>query len=156
MDTHIPILEILLRLLVAVGLGAALGLEREIRKKPAGLRTYTMVSLGSASFTLMTIEFAHQMMELVDRSTADPIRIIAGIVGGIGFLGAGTIIQSRGSVEGVTTAAGIWVVGAIGIAAGAGGYVIALLTLAFALAVLTCLGIVRGVAHWIKGKGSRE
>src|SRR5437867_9499732 len=87
--------DLILRLLLAVGLGAALGLEREYRRKPAGLRTNVLIALGSALFTIMSVQLAH------DGGTPD--RIAAQIVTGIGFLGGGAILRSRTSVHGMTT-----------------------------------------------------
>jgi putative Mg2+ transporter-C (MgtC) family protein len=129
------------RLLLALVYGALLGLERELRHKPAGLRTHMMVSLGAASFTLVSLQ-------LVAAATAqhglrsDPIRIVEGVTAGVGFLGGGSIIQSRGSVEGITTAAGMWVVGAIGIACGAGAYLLAMVTAILAFTILWVLGAI--------------
>lgn len=122
--------EMALRLGTALVLGALAGCDREMRGKPAGLKTFSLVSLGAATFTLITLSFMEQQ-QLADPNgrSWDPIRLVAGIVGGIGFLGAGTIFHAKGSIEGITTAAGIWIVGAIGMACGAGFYVIA--TMAF-------------------------
>lgn len=127
-----------LRLLVATLLGGVIGFERERLNKPAGLRTNMLVALGSAAFTLVGTE-ALGVVSIAQMETAhpdafriDPSRVIAGIVGGVGFLGAGTIIQSRGAVHGVTTAAGIWVCAAVGVAAGVGLYAVA--------AMITVLG----------------
>lgn len=122
----------LLRLLLALVLGGLAGLDRERRRKPAGLKTYAMVAIGSASFTLISLELIR-----FDAGTAyDPIRLVVGVIGGIGFLGAGTIIQAGGGIHGITTAAGIWMVGAIGVACGAGFYSIALLTFGVMMLVL--------------------
>src|SRR2546425_11075490 len=109
--------ELMLRLLLAAGLGAAIGLERELRQKPAGLRTNILIALGSALFTLLSLQLA--------RPGQDPERIAAQIVTGIGFLGAGAILHSGRVVHGLTTAATIWVNAAIGMAAGAGETAIA-------------------------------
>ncbi len=108
-------LEIILRLVVATILGAVVGIERELTRRPAGLRTHMLVSLGSASFTTLSI-FYFQI---------DPARIAASIVTGIGFIGAGSIIASRGHISGVTTAASLWTVAGVGLAAGVGAYMIA-------------------------------
>ena len=133
--------EILLRPLAAVVAGALLGLDREIHRKPAGLRTHMMVALGSAAFTAATLQLFEQMRQQGDRWTGvDPIRVISGIVGGVGFLGAAAIIQSRGAIEGVTTAASIWVVGAVGVACGAGYYRTAAVVVGYALVILVVIG----------------
>ena len=123
--------DLIARLLLAAGFGAALGLEREFRQKPAGLRTNTLIALGSALFTIMSIRMGAM------NGTAD--RIAAQIVTGIGFLGAGAILRSRGGVHGMTTAATIWVNAAIGIAAGAGDFVMAGVAAAITLVVLAVL-----------------
>ena len=115
--------EALLRLVVAGGLGAAVGFERELRDREAGIRTHLLVSLGSALFTIVSAFGFHEFLAnggAVVR--ADPTRIAAQIVTGIGFLGAGAIIREGLSVRGLTTAATLWVVAAIGMASGAGYY----------------------------------
>ena len=142
MDSSITTLEIVLRVIVALILGFVIGLERESRKKPAGLRTNMMVALGSAAFTLLSLEMFHSILQIKDRINVDPLRILNGIMEGLGFLGAGCIIQSRGSIEGITTAATIWVVGAVGLAAGAGRFDIAVITTVLAFLVLTLLRLV--------------
>jgi putative Mg2+ transporter-C (MgtC) family protein len=109
----------LARLAVATALGAVIGLERELDEKAAGLRTHMLVALGSALFTLIS---AYGFSEFVghDKVSFDPSRIAAQIVTGIGFLGAGVIFRSGFTVRGLTTAASLWLVAAIGMAAGAG------------------------------------
>ena len=119
------------RLLLAAGLGAALGLEREYRQKPAGLRTNILIAVGSALFTIMSASIA--------QGGSDPGRIAAQIVTGIGFLGGGAIMRNRDTVHGMTTAATIWVNAAIGVAAGAGQYTIATFAAALTLVVLVVL-----------------
>jgi len=114
---------------LAVLLGGAIGLERELRGKPAGLRTNVLICLGAAVFTIISKRMAE--------GHADSItRIAAQIVTGIGFLGAGAIIQDRGSVHGLTTAATIWLVASIGMACGAGLYKFAIVTTIIAIVVL--------------------
>src|SRR5712692_10289050 len=110
--------DLLSRLLLAVALGAALGLEREYRRKPAGLRTNILIALGSAMFTIISIQLGH--------GGGTPDRIAAQVVTGMGFLGGGAILRSGNSVLGMTTAATIWVNAAVGMAAGAGLYAIAI------------------------------
>lgn len=119
------------RLLLAAGLGAAVGLEREYRQKPAGLRTNILIALGSALFTILSISMGHES------GTAD--RITAQIVTGIGFLGGGAILRSGNTVHGMTTAATIWVNAAIGVAAGMGQYALATATAVLTLVVLGIL-----------------
>ena len=119
------------RLLLAAGLGAALGLEREYRQKPAGLRTNILIALGSALFTILSLE--------VTRTVGDPSRVAGQIVTGIGFLGGGAIMRNRDTVHGMTTAATIWVNAAIGVGAGMGQYSLATFTAALTLVVLVVL-----------------
>lgn len=99
-----------LRLAAAVALGGAVGLERELRAQPAGFRTHVLVALGASLFTLSGIELAG----------ADPSRVAAQVVAGIGFLGAGAILHERGAVHGLTTAASLWIAAAVGVACGVG------------------------------------
>ncbi|MCB9785379.1 MAG: MgtC/SapB family protein [Deltaproteobacteria bacterium] len=136
--------DIVLRVVLSLVFAAVLGVEREWSRKPAGLRTHLLVCLGSTAFTLVALEFYGSLVASgnVDVTRADPLRLVEGIIGGIGFLGAGSIIQSQGSVEGLTTASSIWLVGAIGIAIGGGHFVIAGTTTAAGLLVLRGLGYV--------------
>lgn len=114
-------LELAVRLLAAALLGAAIGLEREYHDHPAGMRTHLLVSVGAAAFTVLSIEaFA--------APGADPARIAAQIVTGIGFLGAGAILKDGGSIRGLTTAASLWAVAAVGMAAGAAAWGVAVAT----------------------------
>jgi putative Mg2+ transporter-C (MgtC) family protein len=115
--------EALLRLSIACALGAAIGFEREIRDREAGIRTHLLVSLGSALFTIVSAYGFHEFLASGDNIVrTDPTRIAAQIVAGIGFLGAGAIIREGLSIRGLTTAATLWVVAAIGMACGAGYY----------------------------------
>ena len=116
------LLQLLLRLGLAALLSGLLGLDRELRHKPLGLRTNILVALGACSFGLMTLELVDLFRHDQSLGTVDPSRVVQGIVEGIGFLGTGAIIHSRGEVRGVTTGATVWVVGAIGLACGFGMY----------------------------------
>ena len=127
-------LALLVKLLAAVALGGAVGLEREISGKPAGLRTTILICVGSALFTHLSITIGQVSLTPAGQPYGDVTRIAAQIVTGIGFLGAGVILHGRGTVIGLTTAATIWVVAAIGMATGAGAYVDAVGT-----TVLVCL-----------------
>jgi putative Mg2+ transporter-C (MgtC) family protein len=129
--------ESLLRLALAAALGGVIGLEREASGKPAGFRTNLLICLGAALVTELSISIA-QDVTLPGGFRSDPGRLAAQIVSGIGFLGAGTIIQARGSVVGLTTAATLWVVATIGMAVGAGAYVQAIVA---TLVVMLALGI---------------
>mgnify|MGYP001053256449 CR=1 FL=1 len=123
-------LQMVLRLLLAAGLGAAIGYQREKVGKPAGLRTHILICIGAALFTVASL-FGFG-------PTADVSRVAAGVVAGVGFIGAGAIIRrdEGGIVAGLTTAATIWAVAAIGLAAGAGLFLVAGVTTAITLAVL--------------------
>lgn len=134
--------QALLRIVVAAALGGAVGIERELRDHDAGFRTHMLVSIGSALFTIISAYGFHEF--LVGGGTivrADPTRIAAQVVTGIGFLGAGAIIRQGLSVRGLTTAATLWVVAAIGMAAGAGYYGGALITTGVVLVSLWPLRI---------------
>jgi putative Mg2+ transporter-C (MgtC) family protein len=134
--------EALLRLALAAALGAAVGLERELREREAGLRTHLLVSLGSALFTIASAYgFRDFLVEGGALVRTDPTRIAAQIVTGIGFLGAGAIIRQGLSVRGLTTAATLWVVAAIGLTTGAGYYSAAVITTALVLISLWPLRI---------------
>ncbi|HSO30089.1 MAG TPA: MgtC/SapB family protein [Candidatus Sulfomarinibacteraceae bacterium] len=117
-------LDLAVRLLVAAGLGAAVGAEREIHGHPAGIRTHMLVALGSGLFTVMSIYGF--LIEGSAVAPVDPTRIAAQIVSGIGFLGAGAILKDGVVIRGLTTAASLWATSAVGMAAGAGEYVLAI------------------------------
>ncbi len=136
----IPLVSVL-RLTIAVIAAALLGWERESQDKPAGLRTHMMVSLGAATFVLVAMEMIKDLSQQSNLQI-DPTRVVAGIVGGVGFLGAGSIIHSRGNVEGITTAASIWVAAGIGTAAGLGMHGI---VFCVALLSLLILGVLRAI-----------
>src|SRR5437764_10661029 len=113
--------HVLLRLVISAGLGGAIGFERELRERQAGLRTHLVVCVGSALFTLVSA-YGFEDFFTATGTRIDPTRIAAQIVSGIGFLGAGAIIRQGLSVRGLTTAATLWLVAAIGMASGAGYY----------------------------------
>jgi putative Mg2+ transporter-C (MgtC) family protein len=135
----IPVLEILERLMASLVAGALIGWDRERKSKPAGLRTHMLVTLGSATFCVMAFEVGAALSERYGERGVDPMRVLDGVVGGIGFLGAGSIIQARGRVQGITTAAGVWMAGALGAACGVGAYKLAALSTVLAFLVLTVL-----------------
>jgi putative Mg2+ transporter-C (MgtC) family protein len=137
------------RLLLAALLGALLGFEREVRQKSAGLRTNILIAVGSALFTLMSYELA-------DGSAADPSRIAAQIVTGIGFLGAGAIMRTDSGVQGLTTAATVWVNAAVGVAVGGGEYRLASIATGVTLIVLLLLHPVERIIDNRYGKGARN
>ncbi len=137
--TVLPPLEAVLRVFMAVVVGSLIGLDRELRRKPAGLRTHILISLAAALFTLITFELHEQFAGEGGTKTADPVRIIEAVTAGVAFLAAGAIIQSRGGVHGLTTGANMWLAGALGVACGAGYYFIATVGTVFALIVLVVL-----------------
>jgi putative Mg2+ transporter-C (MgtC) family protein len=137
-------IRITIRLSVALVLGGLLGYEREIRHTPAGLRTHMLVALGSALFVIVPLQSGVPL--------ADITRVLQGIVAGIGFLGAGTILKLRdeGEIKGLTTAASVWMTCAVGIAAGMGHQGTAIVSTAFALIILTV------VSHFTNGLKRRS
>ncbi|HPD45355.1 MAG TPA: MgtC/SapB family protein [Anaerohalosphaeraceae bacterium] len=136
-------------LLFAVLLGGAIGLEREITGKPAGLRTNMIICLGATVFTLVTVRLG------MEAGAADAGgRIAAGIVTGVGFLGAGALLQEGSGVHGLTTAASIWLVASIGVACGVGYYILATLVTFIALVVLCgLLPIARRIRRYRRVQG---
>jgi putative Mg2+ transporter-C (MgtC) family protein len=131
---ELTFLELLLRLGSAALIGAILGVDREVHRKPAGLRTHALVALGAATLTVAGIAVSR----FTPGSDDAVSRVIQGVVAGIGFLGAGAILKGDepGGIRGLTTAASIWVVAAIGIACGAGLWVTALLSVGLAVLIL--------------------
>src|SRR5690606_8398728 len=129
-----------LRLTIAVVVGALIGFDREMRNKPAGLRTHILISLAAAVFTLITFELHAEVSHAERIGATDPIRIIEAVTAGVAFLAAGAIIRGRGGVQGLTTGANMWLAGALGVACGSGYYTIAALATGFALVVLVLLG----------------
>src|SRR5690349_20134557 len=134
--------DLALRMLLAAVLGAAIGLEREIHEHPAGMRTHLLVSLGSAVFTVLSIYGFEGISSPGVAAAVDPSRIAAQIVSGIGFLGAGAILKYGTSIRGLTTAASLWTTAGVGMAAGAGEWligVVATLIVVFSLWPLNAL-----------------
>jgi len=129
--------DVFLRLALAAGLGGAIGLEREYRRKPAGIRTNMLIGLGSALFAILSIELG--------TAAGSPDRVAAQVVTGIGFLGAGAILRSGQHVHGLTTAATIWVNAAIGMAFGLGSYTVAAGGATLTLVVLAVLPLMERV-----------
>ncbi|MCC6618580.1 MAG: MgtC/SapB family protein [Chloroflexi bacterium] len=132
--------ELALRLTVGLVLGAIIGFERELHRQPAGFRTHSLVALGAALFAIIS-GYGYT------GDNADPTRIAAQIVSGIGFLGAGTILQFRGHIRGLTTAASLWSVAAVGAATGTGLYVLAVLGTVLIIVVLSLLDRVEDFAR---------
>ena len=127
------------RLLVAALAGALIGLDRERSERPAGLRTNMLVSLAAALFTLTALELVQSADAASDAARADPVRVIEAVTAGVAFIAAGTIIRARGDVQGVTTAAALWLAGAAGVACGSGAFDLAFAAVFLALAILGVL-----------------
>jgi putative Mg2+ transporter-C (MgtC) family protein len=147
--THVSFPVIAARLLLATLFGAAIGYEREWRNRPAGLRTHILVCLAAAAFGILTIEIIHAPMFAIEAVHVDPIRVVEAVTAGVAFLAAGSIMFSRGEVQGLTTGAGMWLAGAIGLASGLGLWQIA------AFGTLLVL-IVAGLLHTFARKLDRE
>ncbi|HEU5188049.1 MAG TPA: MgtC/SapB family protein [Methylomirabilota bacterium] len=132
-----PHWELAIRMLVGALLGGIIGYERDYHGRPAGLRTHLIVALASATFMVVSTHFMYfQRYAAGDRISVDAARIAASVAVGIGFLGAGAILRTGISVQGLTTAAGLWLVSAIGLAAGAGMYLESVIATAIGLAAL--------------------
>ena len=135
--------HVIIRLLLAAGCGAAIGLEREYHQKPAGLRTNILIAMGAALFTALSLQMAGE------GGAAD--RIAANIITGVGFLGGGAILRSGESVHGLTTAATIWVNAAIGMTAGVGAFSVAIAATTITLVVLLILPFIE---RWFENRPS--
>ena len=136
MDLATFVSETILKLVVAALLGGMIGLERELKHKPAGLRTNMFICFGSAMFTLLSMRYSHS----TSGANFDPSRITAQIIPGIGFIGAGAILHSGATVSGITTAATLFVVASVGMAVGGGEYLSAMFATLVILVALTLLG----------------
>lgn len=134
-ETTTPPLEIGLRLLAACLFGFAIGFDREYRKRPAGLRTNMLTALAAAAFALIAFELV-SVFDDENNTRLDPIRVVEAVTAGVAFLAAGTIIQSRGDVRGLTTGAGMWLSGAVGLACGAGFLTVAFFATLLAIIIL--------------------
>jgi putative Mg2+ transporter-C (MgtC) family protein len=132
----------IIAMLVSTLLGTLVGWERQMGRKPAGLRTHTLVCMGSTMFTLLTVH----AVTAFGGNGMDPTRIIHGVITGVGFLGAGSILRQEGYVQGLTTAASIWMVAAIGTTVGVHAYTLAIVGTVLALLVLEGY---RWVERWL-------
>lgn len=140
--TWLPLSTILLRMLAALVLGALVGFEREKKDRAAGLRTHILVCLAAACAAMLTIEITHLPALGGDEIKIDPVRLIEAVTAGVAFLAAGVIVFQKGQVHGLTTGAGMWLAGAIGLACGLG-----LLQVA-ALATLLAIIVLWGLAYF--------
>ena len=146
-STHTPISTISVRLTVAALLGGIIGLEREWRQRPAGLRTHMLTSLAAAVFTILMGEMLHADLFTGDGVQADPTRLIEAVTAGVAFLAAGTIIRGSSGVEGLTTGAGMWLAGSIGVAAGLGQFAVGGIAAFLGVIVIALLGVAEKVAR---------
>ncbi|MFP4126199.1 MAG: MgtC/SapB family protein [Alphaproteobacteria bacterium] len=131
--------DLVVRLVAGALLGGCIGLERELRAHPAGLRTHMLVALASTLFTIVAIDLARRLEGVSEATRVDPLRAIEAVTAGVAFIAAGAIIRSGDKVRHLTTGAGLWLAGAIGLATGAGYLGLAVFTTALALVILTFL-----------------
>jgi putative Mg2+ transporter-C (MgtC) family protein len=140
MTTELPLAVIVARLTGAILLGALIGFERETRNHPAGLRTHILVSLAAAVIAVISVEMVH-LHHLDDQQVRiDPLRVVEAVTSGVAFLAAGMIIFSQGKVRNLTTGAGMWLSGGVGLSVGLGYWAIAAFSTLACLAVLNILG----------------
>ncbi len=133
--------EMALRLCCAVLLGAVIGVDREAKSRPAGLRTHMLTALAAAVFTVLALDMYESMRGTDGKPAGDPIRAIEAVTAGVAFLATGGIIQSRGKVWGLTTGAGMWLAGAVGVACGSGNLRVGVLATALAVIILTLASV---------------
>lgn len=145
-------LEAFVRLLIAAVFGGVIGLDREARNKPAGLRTHILIAVAATLFMLLALEMHYELMQEHREANTDPIRIIEAVTAGVAFLAAGAIIRSREGVTGLTTGASMWLAGALGVASGGGYYTLAALATLLGVLVLTVLSWVE--RRWGKPSAS--
>jgi putative Mg2+ transporter-C (MgtC) family protein len=144
--TYLPLHIIAIRLLLAAAFGAMIGFEREMNTAEAGLRTHILVAAAAALFTILAFEIFHGLEGSQNGPQADPIRAVEAVTAGIAFLGGGAIFRSGDNVQGLTTGAGMWLAGAVGIATALGYYLVAFGVALFAVMVLAAL---RALAHGV-------
>lgn len=148
--TTLPILDIVYRLFLAMVIGFVVGIQRERNARPAGVRTHMLVSLGACVVMLISLQL-YQQVYLLYGSTPDPARMGAQVISGVGFLGAGTIIKDGFSVRGLTTAASLWAVACLGLAAGLGYYRIALIACSLTFITLSMFDKIHDAVRYGKG-----
>lgn len=144
-DTYLPAHIIAIRLAIAAALGGLIGFEREFNTAEAGLRTHILISVAAALFTILAFEIFHTIQD-ASQTNPDPIRAVEAVTAGIAFLGAGAIFRSGAGVQGLTTGAGMWLAGAVGVATSLGYYLIAAGVALLAVVVMAAL---RVLAHRI-------
>ncbi len=128
-----------LRLGAAAAMGGVIGIDREARDRPAGLRTHMMTAMAAAIFTILTLELHEDFIRQGAHGNADPIRVVEAVTAGVAFLAAGAIIQMRGQVHGLTTGAGMWLAGALGVACGTENYTLGLVAVVLGAIILVAL-----------------
>ena len=136
---QLPLGLVSLRLAVAAILGAIIGFDLEVRARPAGLRTHMLICLASCVFTIIGIEF---FMRFEPQGNMDPTRIIEAVTAGVAFLAAGTIIRGEKGVRGLTTGAGMWLAGAVGVASGSGLFILAGMATVLSVVVMSLVRII--------------
>ncbi len=151
-ETHTPQHILAFRLFLAATFGAMIGFEREGSNGSAGLRTHILIAVAACLFTLLAFEI-YEVALLGGSTSPDPIRAVEATTAGIAFLGAGAIFQQRGNVRGLTTGAGMWLAGAVGVTTALGYYLVAFGVSLFAIAVLAAL---KAFAHKVVGNGNDE
>ena len=150
-NSHLPAAVVIVRLLGAALMAVPLGLEREIKRRPAGLRTHMLVSLAAAIFAVLAAEVVASPHFSGQQVRADPLRVVEAVTSGVAFLAAGFIIFSRGHVRGVTTGAGIWLAAAVGLSAGYGYWLIALVGMIVGAFIMIALRKLEGALDLKKG-----
>lgn len=151
-STALPWQVVCLRLLGAVIFCGVIGVERETQRRPAGLRTHMLVGLAAALYTLLMLEMLHNTQVEGTEIRMDPLRIIEAVTGGVAFLAAGMIVFSQGKVKGLTTGTSLWLAAAVGVSAGLGVWMMAVLTTLLALIIIRFVKIAEKKA----GTGDRD
>ncbi|MEI2301869.1 MgtC/SapB family protein [Ensifer sp. MJa1] len=144
--SQIPYPVIFVRILGALLMGAVIGFEREAKARPAGLKTHMLVCLAACTFSIISLESVRLGGFFDDRVRIDPLRVVEAVTAGVAFLAAGTIVLSRGEVQGITTGASLWLAGAIGLSVGFGHWIVAGLAVISAFTVLYVIGFVEARA----------
>jgi putative Mg2+ transporter-C (MgtC) family protein len=152
-ETYADPVEISLRLGAAVVFGLLLGLDREVRGRDPGIRTHMLVALGAAVMTIIAFQLYDAVQAHHQGAPGDPLRVIEGVVAAVGFLGGGAIIRGGREVHGLTTAANIWLCGAVGLACGAGHFVLAAITFGFTVAIVTGMYLVK---RWVVSEAQSQ
>ena len=145
-------LVLFFQLVIAMALGIFLGAERAIAGKTAGMRTYALVSMGACLFVIVSIAVTQSLIGITN---IDPLRVMAGIITGVGFIGAGLIFVQKSSVRGITTAAGLWVAAGVGIATGYKLYILAIFTTVLTLFVFSILWFIENRLKFFSYDGNR-